>query len=147
MSNNQLILTWFCLIDSFNSDSFALASGGSGFTRVRVKSQTERIHSLGSRLFLIFQIFIFLLIFNLLNFLSENYFDQLRFEPAPVIVIWRLWPLCHLDPMTSNIRLTILTLISSYLSSLQFENQRLNQKITFFLKFQNWFYQRDVSTK
>ena len=47
--------------DSFITDSFALAAGGSGFTRVRVESQTER-----------------------LTLFWENYFDLLRFEPAPV---------------------------------------------------------------
>ena len=45
--------------ECFISDLFALAAGGSGFTRVRVKSQTERIALLGSRLF---QISVFLLI-------------------------------------------------------------------------------------
>ena len=62
--------------ESFITDSFALAAGASGFTRVRVESQTERILLLGSRLFQIF---------NLFEFLFENYFDLLRFEPAPVL--------------------------------------------------------------
>ena len=52
--------------DRLISDSFAPAAGGLGFTRVRVKSQTERISLLGSRLFQIFSFFYYF--YNLLNF-------------------------------------------------------------------------------
>ena len=54
--------------ESFNTDSFALAAGASGFARVRVKSQTNRISLLGSRLFHLFSLFYLL-----------------RFKPAPVL--------------------------------------------------------------
>ncbi len=64
--------------DSFISDSFALATGGSGFTRVNVESQTEWISFLKSRLFQNYRFFIHI-------FQFENYFDLLRFEPAPVL--------------------------------------------------------------
>ena len=68
--------------DSLISDSFALATGGLGFTRVRIESQTERISHLGSRLF---QIFMYFFNFYLIKLLFENCFDLLRFEPAPVL--------------------------------------------------------------
>ena len=67
--------------DSFISDSFALDAGGLDFTRVMVKSQTERISLLGSRLY---QIFSFNINFLVNKFLFEYHFDLLRFEPALV---------------------------------------------------------------
>ena len=69
--------------NNFISDSFAFVDGDSDLTRVRVKSQTERISLFGIKAFSII-ISLFLLVFNILNFYLKNHFDLLRFEPAPV---------------------------------------------------------------
>ena len=75
------------LIDSFNTDSFSPTSGGLSFTRVRVKSQTERIsHGIEAFFKSIFHNF-FIVNFKYL-YIWKLIFDLLRFEP--VSGVWSL---------------------------------------------------------